>query len=123
MICEQLIILGCVILISVYLTGLIGILMSLNVYFSDIYSSTIIVALSIIIAFFVFQMYATDLELYKELFINQEIKSKKRIKKKKFVQSVVLSVIVLILHIILYISFVLSVIIKHGNQNIKCVMG
>lgn len=48
---EKFTIFGCTLVIMVYISGLIGMFISPNIYFSDIYSSTTITALTVIILF------------------------------------------------------------------------
>ena len=60
---EKIMILGCILLISVYISGVIVSVISLKLLFSDFWESTIITMLSIVILFFVVQNYNTDTKL------------------------------------------------------------
>jgi len=64
---EKMIIFGCMSMISVYLFGIIGMLITPKIYFSDFRETTIEVLLVLVILFYVFKDYHIDkIQLEKE---------------------------------------------------------
>ncbi|MFW9972443.1 MAG: hypothetical protein ACFFDF_19820 [Candidatus Odinarchaeota archaeon] len=58
---EKVMIFGCMLIISVYLFGVIGMLITPRIYFSDFWESTTEVMLVLVILFYIFKDYHADL--------------------------------------------------------------
>ena len=65
-ICWKIMIIGCLILISVYIIGFIGMFITPRIYFSDLEGSTIMVLLVIVILILIMQNLDEDLKKYIE---------------------------------------------------------
>lgn len=66
-IAEKIMIIGCTLIISVYISGIIGSLITPRIYFSDFWESTIETMLVLVILFYIFKDYHADLiQLEKE---------------------------------------------------------
>ena len=65
-ICEGIMILGCCLLIVVYISGFIGMFITPNIYFSDFLDSTTITMLTCALLFFIVQNYNANSKLLEE---------------------------------------------------------
>lgn len=63
---EEFMAFGCILVIMVYMSELVGMFLSPNIYFSDIYSSTIIAILAGVILFLTIENHNIHLRLLNE---------------------------------------------------------
>ncbi|NVM43799.1 MAG: hypothetical protein HWN79_02690 [Candidatus Lokiarchaeota archaeon] len=63
---EQIMIFGCILIFISYTAGIIASFFTPKIYFSDFHSSTLMTLLTVVIFFYVYKDYLSDLEAFKK---------------------------------------------------------